>query len=120
MDVPATVAGTITEVLLKRGDKVSKGSLIARVETGAQGTAGAPVTASAHASRGAAAGNHWRPRPRAAPAAEQRRGHGADAGAAVRSGAASRPGISIARRSCWCWGQARAATRRPSVRRTWD
>jgi pyruvate/2-oxoglutarate dehydrogenase complex dihydrolipoamide acyltransferase (E2) component len=30
MDVPATAAGTITEVLLKRGDKVSKGSLIAR------------------------------------------------------------------------------------------
>jgi dihydrolipoamide dehydrogenase len=49
MDVPATLAGTITEVLLKRGDKVSKGSLIARVETGAQGTAGAPVTASAPA-----------------------------------------------------------------------
>jgi len=43
MDVPATVAGTITEVLLKRGDKVSKGSLIARVESGAQVTAGAPV-----------------------------------------------------------------------------
>ena len=35
MDVPATAAGTITEVLLKRGDKVSKGSLIARVESGA-------------------------------------------------------------------------------------
>jgi dihydrolipoamide dehydrogenase len=32
MDVPATAAGTITEVLLKRGDKVSKGALIARVE----------------------------------------------------------------------------------------
>jgi dihydrolipoamide dehydrogenase len=49
MDVPATLAGTIAEVLLKRGDKVSKGSLIARVETGAQSTAGAPVTASAPA-----------------------------------------------------------------------
>ncbi len=36
MDVPATAAGTVTEVLLKRGDKVSKGSLIARVETGAK------------------------------------------------------------------------------------
>ena len=31
MDVPATAAGTVTEVLLKKGDKVSKGSLIARV-----------------------------------------------------------------------------------------
>ncbi|GAC1452657.1 MAG: dihydrolipoyl dehydrogenase [Steroidobacteraceae bacterium] len=42
MDVPATVAGTITEVLLKRGDKVSKGSLIARVEAGTQGRVAAP------------------------------------------------------------------------------
>ena len=32
MDVPATGAGTITEVLLKRGDKVSKGTVIARVK----------------------------------------------------------------------------------------
>ncbi|HVC30353.1 MAG TPA: biotin/lipoyl-containing protein, partial [Steroidobacteraceae bacterium] len=31
MDVPATSAGTIAEVLLKRGDKVSNGSLIARL-----------------------------------------------------------------------------------------
>jgi dihydrolipoamide dehydrogenase len=40
MDVPATAAGRIAEVLLKRGDKVSKGSVIARVETNSQaGTA---------------------------------------------------------------------------------
>jgi dihydrolipoyl dehydrogenase len=36
MDVPATLAGTITEVLLKPGDKVSKGTVIARVETNSQ------------------------------------------------------------------------------------
>jgi dihydrolipoyl dehydrogenase len=42
MDVPATSAGRITEVLLKRGDKVSKGSLIARVEAGA-GAAAEPA-----------------------------------------------------------------------------
>jgi dihydrolipoyl dehydrogenase len=36
MDVPATAAGKIAEVLLQRGDKVSKGSLIARVETNSQ------------------------------------------------------------------------------------
>ena len=35
MDVPATTAGTITEVLLKAGDKVSKGSVIARIDTAA-------------------------------------------------------------------------------------
>jgi dihydrolipoamide dehydrogenase len=46
MDVPATAAGKITEVLLKRGDKVSKGSIIARVEAGAQpAAASAPATA---------------------------------------------------------------------------
>ena len=32
MDVPATAAGEVAEVLVKRGDKVSKGSLIARVQ----------------------------------------------------------------------------------------
>ena len=52
MDVPATSAGRITEVLLKRGDKVSKGSLIARVEASADGSAAgnaaqAPATAAA-------------------------------------------------------------------------
>jgi dihydrolipoamide dehydrogenase len=36
MDVPATAAGKIAEVLLKRGDKVSRGSVIARLETNSQ------------------------------------------------------------------------------------
>jgi dihydrolipoamide dehydrogenase len=45
MDVPATAAGTIAEVLLKRGDKVSKGSLIARVETNAGAAPRAPPPA---------------------------------------------------------------------------
>jgi dihydrolipoamide dehydrogenase len=49
MDVPATAAGTITEVLLKRGDKVSKGSLIARLEAAAPGAATAPAAVSAPA-----------------------------------------------------------------------
>ncbi len=47
MDVPSTAAGTLTEVLVKRGDKVSKGSVLARVETGAaaarSATDGAPA-----------------------------------------------------------------------------
>ena len=42
MDVPATAAGRIAEVMLKRGDKVSKGSLIARVESNSQTGAPAP------------------------------------------------------------------------------
>ena len=50
MDVPATAAGRITEVLLKRGDKVSKGSLIARVEAAAGAAAAPAANATAAAS----------------------------------------------------------------------
>jgi dihydrolipoamide dehydrogenase len=78
MDVPATAAGTVTEVLLKRGDKVSKGSLIARLDaaaTGAAGTsAGAPPAADAGPAapsvpRAESAGDTVRmPAPQAGPA----------------------------------------------------
>jgi dihydrolipoamide dehydrogenase len=54
MDVPATAAGTVAEVLLKRGDKVSKGSLIARIEAG-DGIASASSAAPAPAARAAPA-----------------------------------------------------------------
>jgi dihydrolipoamide dehydrogenase len=47
MDVPASSAGRVTEVLLKRGDKVSKGALIARLEP-----AGAPAAPAAKAPAG--------------------------------------------------------------------
>jgi dihydrolipoamide dehydrogenase len=63
MDVPATAAGTIAEVLLKRGDKVSKGTVIARVETNSQAAQAASPGQSADASAsvastgGARAGN---------------------------------------------------------------
>jgi dihydrolipoamide dehydrogenase len=52
MDVPATSAGTVTEVLLKAGDKVSKGTVIARVETNSQAAA-AGASPSAGAGTGA-------------------------------------------------------------------
>jgi dihydrolipoamide dehydrogenase len=39
MDVPAAAAGKVSEVLLKRGDKVSKGSLIARIAATVQDAA---------------------------------------------------------------------------------
>jgi len=52
MDVPATVAGTVTEVLLKRGDKVSKGTVIARLDTAAAGAQSAAPTASDAGSTG--------------------------------------------------------------------
>jgi dihydrolipoamide dehydrogenase len=56
LDVPATSAGTVAEVLLKRGDKVSKGAVIARVETNSQAAtkdAPAGATAPAAAAKGA-------------------------------------------------------------------
>jgi dihydrolipoyl dehydrogenase len=47
MDVPSTSAGTVAEVLLKRGDKVSAGSLIARIETNSQAAREKPGESSA-------------------------------------------------------------------------
>ena len=67
MDVPATAAGTIAEVLLKRGDKVSKGSLIARVEAGTAGASAASATSAAVASAAAAAALAARAVPEAEP-----------------------------------------------------
>src|SRR5574343_1823676 len=66
MDVPSTVAGTVTEVLVQVGSKVSEGSLLIKVESGAAAAA-APTQAAAPATTPvpvAAA-----PAPTAAPAA---------------------------------------------------
>jgi len=57
MDVPATAAGQIAEVLLKRGDKVSKGSVIARVESNAPAGATAADTAKVPAPAAAEGGS---------------------------------------------------------------
>lgn len=49
MDVPSPHAGTVTEVLVTRGDKVSRGSLVARIEVSASiastGAAASPADA---------------------------------------------------------------------------
>lgn len=66
MDVPATTAGKIAEVLLKRGDKVSKGSLIARVEANSQTGAAAANPHTAQAPAGPADGSD--PAAKATPA----------------------------------------------------
>jgi dihydrolipoamide dehydrogenase len=73
MDVPATAAGKVSEVLLKRGDKVSKGSVIARLAGAApappqakEAAAAPPPAARAPAP---AAGRADAPAPRAAAAA---------------------------------------------------
>ena len=55
MEIPATAAGTIVEMKVKLGDKVSQGSDIAVIEAAGEGAGGAPAAA-AGASGGAAAG----------------------------------------------------------------
>ena len=65
MDVPATAGGRIAEVLLKRGDKVSKGSLIARVETNSQ--AGAPISKAEGAASSAASAGSSAPAAKSSP-----------------------------------------------------
>jgi len=72
MDVPATAAGRIAEVLLKRGDKVSKGSVIARVEANSQADVPASEAATAAApdkSAGGAAAPAAKPTPAPTPPA---------------------------------------------------
>ena len=69
MDVPSPAAGTVKEVKVKVGDKVSEGSPIVVVETGAAApAAGAAQTAAAPAPRRRDAPRR-RPRPPPAPAA---------------------------------------------------
>ncbi|RJL05896.1 dihydrolipoyl dehydrogenase [Paracoccus siganidrum] len=45
MDIPAPVAGTVTELLVAEGDRVSAGTPVMRVETEAQTTAPSPAPA---------------------------------------------------------------------------
>ena len=58
MDVPSTAAGTVTEVLAKKGGKIAKGGVIARIEGVAQAAVpakpAAPVKAAAPAAAPAA------------------------------------------------------------------
>ncbi|MDO9450003.1 MAG: dihydrolipoyllysine-residue acetyltransferase [Rugosibacter sp.] len=66
MDVPSPVTGVITELLIKMGDKVGEGKLIARVKVGAGGTAATVAATSA------AAVPAPTPAPAPAPATEQK------------------------------------------------
>ena len=71
MDVPSTAAGTVTEVLVKRGDKVSKGSVLARLDTAAsaaQPSAPASPAAAIAAAANAPAARASPPQPAAPPA----------------------------------------------------
>jgi dihydrolipoamide dehydrogenase len=55
MDVPSTVAGTVKEVLVQLGSKVSEGALLIKVEAGAAAAAAAPAPAAAPAAAPVAA-----------------------------------------------------------------
>ncbi len=68
MDVPSTVSGTVKEVLVQLGSKVSEGSLLIKVETGAGAPVAAPAAASAPQAAAPAAAAPA-PAPAAAPAA---------------------------------------------------
>ncbi len=68
MDVPSTVAGTVTAVHIKVGDKVSEGALIIEVSGSAAAAAPAPVQAAAPAPAAPAAPVQAAPAPVAAPA----------------------------------------------------
>ncbi len=73
MDVPSTAAGTVTAVLVKAGEKVSKGSVIVKV------AAAAGATAPAQKSVPAAAAAQAAPAPAPAPAAPAAPAHVASA-----------------------------------------
>jgi len=47
MEIPADAAGTVTSILVKLGDKVSKGSVIAEIEASASAMAAKPANVSA-------------------------------------------------------------------------
>ena len=81
MDVPSPVAGAVAEIVAKVGDKVSMGTLIARVDSTANETAQAPDAPGKGASS-----------PAAAPAAPERAAAAApDKAAAVPAKAAAAP-----------------------------
>jgi pyruvate/2-oxoglutarate dehydrogenase complex dihydrolipoamide acyltransferase (E2) component len=52
MDVPSTVAGVVTEVLVQLGSKVGEGALLIKVETGGAALPPAPAAAAAGRSPG--------------------------------------------------------------------
>ena len=55
MDVPSTVAGVVTEVLVQLGSRVSEGALLIKVESGAAAATAAPAPAAVPAAPAAAA-----------------------------------------------------------------
>ena len=113
MDVPAPAAGTVREVHVKVGDKVSEGSRIVVLE--AAGAAAAPARgAAAHARCGAGA-PAGAPSPQPSPAG----GRGSAAAADACRCAPPTPARSTSSARCWCSAPVPAATAPRSARRTW-
>ena len=71
MDVPSTAAGTVLEVLAKKGGKIGKGGVIARIEGSVAAPASAPAKPAAAAPAPAPVAAQSAPRP-AAPASAPR------------------------------------------------
>jgi dihydrolipoamide dehydrogenase len=69
MDVPSPAAGTVKELKVKVGDKVSEGSVILTLESAAQGAAATPKSASPPSPQPSPASGKGGPGPAAAPAA---------------------------------------------------
>ena len=90
MDVPSPAAGTVAELKVKVGDKVSEGSLILTLSTGVQGAASAapPAHGAAPPARRRSGADTRRPHTRAAPTSNAK---------------------------CSCWAPVPAATRRRSA-----
>ena len=120
MDVPSTAAGTVAEVLVKRGDKVSKGTPLMRARGRPRLPRRAPGRAPARGSRAGAAAPRRLP---ATPAARQprRRSRGDTVRMPRRDLAAppSEPQADRAARSCWCSARVPVATPPRSAPRTW-
>lgn len=93
LEVPAPQAGTVREVRVKVGDKVSQGDLILSLEVAMPAAAPAPT---------ADAGSVSAPRPPA------QTGSVSAPRPAAGNAAGSRSLISVA--NCWCWAPGQAAT----------
>lgn len=107
MEVPAPEAGTIVDVMVGVGDRVSEGTVIVSLEVGEDGAAEAPAADAAKpreeeaaAEQKAGAAKETKPKPETAspapssdaparePAVEQQKGGGADAGKTATAGEA--------------------------------
>lgn len=71
IDVPSTSAGVVKSVTVKKGDRVSKGSVIAQVEGGAA-AGGSPSAAAKKEEKSAPSSQPAAEKPKPAPAAEAR------------------------------------------------